>query len=166
MIQEDRVARNCQQSARAYQVFVSFLLDACPAVFLDDSQFMFITAYRKRKTTLDDRVIWRITRVLEWARRQQRIVRRIKRNGAKLLPISYHRLFGEDLMQRNLALRDLVSICSQRKVLSGYKGDALTSRSWSTGTLISSAISLFPRKISPVRLQQHAGTAILAKTRS
>lgn len=81
-------------------------------------------------------------------------------------------------MEREAALRASVHVRSPSKWSSkhmvvgakngksGEERGKLTSLSRSTGTPINSAISLFPLNTSPVLLHKHAGTAMLANTRS
>ena len=128
---------------------------------LSVSHVVGITANSKGKAAADSRIFRGRVRVLQRAARKDGLLRLIKRYGAKLFPIADERVFCDDVVDRNLALYTL-SVSTACDV----RHRRLTSRSCSIGTCISSAISLLPRKISPVLLQQHAGIAMLAKTRS
>lgn len=85
----------------------------------------------------------------------------VEGNCTELLPVANQLVLDNNFVDGKFALQKEVSILSR-----AGKHSTLTSRRLSIGTSISCAISLLPRKISPVRRQQQAGIAILAKTRS
>jgi len=98
-------------------------------------------------------------RTPQCATRQHSFLLLIEANCAEFFPIAYQLIFYNEVVYCQLALAELA--------WSGHTVDVQpTSRSDSIGTRISSAISLLPRKISPVLRQQQAGIAMLAKTRS
>lgn len=74
---------------------------------------MVISANSKRKAAVDD-MVYAINRTLEGACRKQRVVGRVERDRAKLLPVPHVRVFCEDLVQRNLALMYLKSANTHR----------------------------------------------------
>jgi len=120
-----------------------------------------VPANPKREAAVDH-MLHLVARALERARREQRVVGRVERDGSKFLPVPHVGVFRQDLVEGDFPLNT-----RQHARATPLRSTAkLTPLKSSTGTLISSAISLFPLNISPVRLQQHAGTAMLAKTRS
>jgi len=130
---------------------------------------MIISPNSKRETTLNSGIarslfLW----VFQRATGNDSLLRRIKGYNSKFLPIIDEWIFGQYVVDCDLALWRLYRVSMggranrKKAVVSGQH----TSLNFSIGTWISSAISLLPLKISPVRLQQHAGMAILAKTRS
>ena len=91
-------------------------------------------------------------------------LRVIESNRAELLPITDKGSFSDNLMDGQLALN--FGLNSQKSSCHSPRRKQHTSLICSIGTLISSASSLLPRKISPVLLQQHAGIAMLANSLS
>lgn len=65
---------------------------------------MFVSANRKREAALYNRMVRRVAGVLERAGCQKRLVGRVERNRPKLLPVADHGLFGQNLVQSDLAL--------------------------------------------------------------
>jgi hypothetical protein len=129
--------------------------------YCSNIHFMVIPPDREGEAAFDCWVFRLIVRVLQRTARQESLLGLVEGNRSKLLPVVHSRLLSEDLVERNLALGwQLATVGRSHTELT------LTSLNFSNGTWISSAISLFPLKISPVRLQQHAGMAMLANTRS
>lgn len=67
-------------------------------------QFMFISPDHKGKAGTHARIRGLVAWLLQRASRQERVVRRIERNGSELFPIPDKRFFREDFMERNSAL--------------------------------------------------------------
>lgn len=105
-----REARSFPQSAPACVSFLSAgVLSPCLIAKTHQertghSQFMFVSANRKREAALHNRMVRRVARVLEGAGCQKRLVGRVERNRPKLLPVTDHGLFGQNLVQSDFAL--------------------------------------------------------------
>lgn len=80
---------------------------------------MIISPDRKRKAALDNRVLRSVARVLKRARRQQRVVRRVKRNRPELLPVSHHGLLGKDFVQGDFPLQQFVGVSNSNSNMNG-----------------------------------------------
>ena len=79
---------------------------------------MLVPLNHKRKRAVDNRLVGLGVGPLERARRQQRVVVRVERDGLELLPVAHERLFGQYLVEREAALRVLIRVPSQSSLRS------------------------------------------------
>src|SRR5690242_20466812 len=104
---------------------------------------MVVSFYSEREATVDFRLVCSCRRASQCTACQHGLLLLIETDGAELLPVADQLIFHNDFVNGEFSLIVLsAGFCLDDK--------APTSLSDSIGTLISSAISLLPRKISPV----------------